>query len=286
MNFWFTIKEGLKGFRRARLATFLTISSITFSHFLIGTAVLVALNVDNWISTIRSRLEVEIFLENVVSQEDIDFVRSELQKRDDVESLRFVSKEDAARRFEQEFGKSVYEVLQVNPLPPSFIITPKAEARNAAAVNAMAGELAAIDAVDEVIYQKELIALIDRYLTIAYLAGALGIALISAVTIVLLYNTVRLTIFARRDIIEIMKLVGAKRSFIKRPFVVEGILQGLIGAGLACLLLAALNYGLSRTVFSSIVFREEIYAALTFLGVAIGFISSRLSVAKYLESLS
>jgi len=286
MNFWFTIKEGLKGFRRARLATFLTISSITFSHFLIGTAVLVALNVDNWISTIRSRLEVEIFLETVVSQEDIDLVRSELQKRDDVESLRFVSKEDAARRFEQEFGKSVYEVLQVNPLPPSFIITPKAEARNAAAVNAMAGELAAIDVVDEVIYQKELIALIDRYLTIAYLAGALGIALISVVTIVLLYNTIRLTIFARRDIIEIMKLVGARRSFIKRPFVVEGVLQGLIGAGLSCLLLAALNYGLSRTVFSAIVFREEIYAALMILGVAIGFISSRLSVAKYLESLS
>lgn len=283
MNFWFTILEGFKGFKRARLSTIITISSTIFSLFLIAMFLLVSFNVDSWIGDLRSKLELEVFLERTLTRKETQKAYNRVKNITGIESARLISKEDAAKRFEAEFGKSIYDVLQSNPLPASIIIILKPNLRNAAGAAYIAKEAKKISGVEDVIYQKEIISLVDKYMNIVYGAGLATIVLLITITFILLYNTIRLTIFARRDIIEIMQLVGAKKSFIKRPFVIEGLLQGLIGSTLASALTYLSVKIIIRTIYPYLIVKNEIYLILILLGLLIGFFSSRISVGKHLE---
>jgi cell division transport system permease protein len=285
MNFWFGIREGLKGFGRARLATTLTITSIAFSHLLIGIFIVFSLNVESLISDIRSKMEFEVYLESTLSEEKGRVIEKKIRDLDGVESVAFISKEQAAQRFEEEFGRNIDDILSVNPLPPSCIVQMKEGFRNLKAIEAISVSISGMDGVDEVIYQKRVLALIDRYITILYLIGG-GIGLIlMIIAAILLHNTIRLTIFARRDIIEIMNLVGATKAFINRPFLVEGFLQGLFGSILAGAMLYLVVEATRYFIYPYLLFRYEIFAILILLGILIGFFSSRLSVTKHLPNL-
>ena len=285
MNFWFTIREGFKGFRRARLSTFISISSIAFSLFLIALFVVISINIDSWIGELRSKLELEVFIDRTLEEKDIKPIEQKISQIKGVAETTYISKETAAKRFEKEFGQNIYNILQSNPLPASIVIKLRPEYQNAEQAGKISAEINKLSGVDEVIYQKDLIAVIDNYLQILYLAGLIVIVLLIAITFILLYNTIRLTIYARRDIIEIMQLVGAKKSFIKRPFVIEGILQGVIGSAVAsCIIYFAIKLVI-RFVYPYLVFKPQLYALLLITGVIIGYISSVLSVRKHMGSI-
>ncbi|MCB0281712.1 MAG: ABC transporter permease [Calditrichae bacterium] len=284
MNFWFTIREGFKGFSRARLSTFISISSIVFSLFLISVFLIVSLNIDSWISQLRSKLELEVFIDRTKSDNEIQLIQQKINKINGLAEINYISKEDAAKRFEKEFGQNIYSILNSNPLPASFVLKLKKEHQNAQSAQIITSEISKIDGVEEVIYQKELISVIDNYIEILYLGGILIIVLLITITFILLYNTIRLTIYARRDIIEIMKLVGAKKSFIKRPFVIEGILQGVLGAGFACVAVYFAVKLIIRFVYPYLILKSEIFAILFVLGFLIGYLSSWMSVRKHLQT--
>jgi len=285
MNFWFTIREGFKGFRRARLSTFITISSIIFSHFLIGMFLLVSINVDSWIGDLRSKLEIEIFLDRTLTNNDGQIVHKRVKNVKGVKESQYLSKKDAAKRFEQEFGKNVYEILQSNPLPASIIISLQPEFQNALGAASITKELAKIQGVEDVLYQKDLITLIDDYLEIIYTSGIVIVILLIAITFILLYNTIRVTIYSRRDIIEIMKLVGAKKPFIKRPFLIEGLLQGLLGAAMASAGVFLTVKLIIRTIYPYLLIKTEIYIIIIVMGMLIGYTASKISVQKHLETM-
>lgn len=285
MNFWFTIREGFKGFRRARLSTFITISSIIFSHFLIAMFLLISINIDAWIGNLRSKLEIEVFLERTLSNKESINVNNKVQMIKGVQKSVYISKDEAAKRFEKEFGQNIYEVLQSNPLPASIVITLKPEYRNAGGAASISKELKKINGVDDVIYQKELITVIDKYLNLGYTAGIIVVVLLITITIILLYNTIRITIYGRRDIIEIMKLVGAKKSFIKRPFLIEGLLQGILGAGIASLIIYFTARLITDTIYPYLLVKPQIYVVIILMGMIIGYIASRISVQKHLETM-
>lgn len=283
MNFWFTIREGFKGFSRARLSTVITISSIVFSHLLIAMFLLLSVNVDSWIGDLRSKLEIELFMERTLSNADAQKLFNSIKQVKGIENAQYISKEDAAKRFEREFGRSVFEVLQSNPLPASITIILEPKFRNAVGAEFITKELKKLNGVEDIVYQKEVITLVDKYMDIIYGAGIVTIVLLITITFILLYNTIRLTIFARRDIIEIMQLVGAKNSFIKRPFVIEGLLQGFIGSGLACVFTYIVINMITRTVYPYLIVKNEIYLIIILSGILIGLFSSRISVNKHLE---
>jgi len=285
MNFWFTIREGFKGFRRARLSTFITISSIVFSHILIGMFLIISINVDSWIGNLRSKLEIEIFLDRTLTDDDGQIIHNKVRKIAGVSNSQYLSKEDAAKRFEEEFGKNVYEILQSNPLPASIIISLQPQFQNAQGAAALTHEFEAIEGVDEVIYQKDLIVIIDNYLEIIYTSGIVTIVLLITITFILLYNTIRVTIYGRRDIIEIMKLVGAKKSFIKRPFLIEGLLQGFLGAAIAATAVYFMVKVIVRTIYPYLLVEPEIYLIIIAMGMLIGYAASKISVQKHLETL-
>ncbi len=285
MNFWFTIHEGLKGFARARLSAFITVSSIVFSLFLIAIFLILSINVDSWIGQIRSKLEFEIFIERTLTNDEAKQVEQKIKKIEGVEKAVYISKKDAAERFEKEFGKNIYEILQSNPLPASIIISLKPAFRNSAQAALVSKKMKKIEGVEEVIYQKELISIIDNYLNIVYLVGAVIILLLVTITFILLYNTIRLTIYARRDIIEIMKLVGAKKSLIKRPFVIEGLLQGALGAAIASGAVYLAVKVVIKFFYPFLLFKIDVYAVIMIMGMLIGYFSSRISVQKHLSNV-
>ncbi len=285
MNFWFTIREGLKGFTRARLSTLITITSIVISLFLIALFLILSINVDSWVGQIRSKLELEVYIDRVISEEEANKINQKILKIRGIEKVEYISKEGAAKRFEEEFGKNIYETLQSNPLPASIIITLKPGFRNTEKAALVSKEINKINGVDEIIYHKELISIIDEYLNVIYLVGAITIILLVTITFILLYNTIRLTIYARRDIIEIMKLVGAKKALIKRPFVIEGFLQGIVGASIASCAVWLAVRAVMKYFYPFLLMKLDVYVIIMIMGMLIGYFSSRISVQKHLKKV-
>lgn len=284
MNFFFSLKEGLAGFRRARLASFITVTSVALALLLVGYFVLFSMNMNHWIGEKRSEIELEVFLENTMKDAEGQKIADKIKKMEGILQVTYISKEEAARRFQREFGRNIYDVLETNPLPPSCTIRIKPEYQTTSFIEKTELEIKKIDGVNDVEYARDLLYVIDRYTTWIYIIlGSFGLILL-IISIILLFNTIRLTIFARRDIIEIMALVGATGAFIKRPFVIEGFFQGMFGALLANGLLY-LSAKVVKSFYFGLVLDKNIYWALLLAGAMIGMLASRLSVSKYLDHI-
>jgi cell division transport system permease protein len=285
MSFWFSLREGIKGLGRARLASLITISSISFALFLVGLFIVFSVNVNYWIDDFRSRIELEIFLEaDIQNQAGIE-ISKRIAALESVGEVTFISKEEAAKRFEAEFGRSVYDVLETNPLPSSVIVKMKPGFQTLEHITELANKIYLIDGVSDIVYQRNFILLITRYINIIYLIGISSGVLLVFIAVVLLYNTIRLTILARSDIIEIMKLVGATKSFVRRPFLIEGFIQGASGAVISGLMLYGLMVLIRKFFYAGLIVPFEIYGSLLLLGIVIGVISSKLSISRYLQEI-
>ncbi len=271
--------------KRARLATVIAVTSVSLALLLIGLFGIFYLNMDRWIGRLRAKMEIEVFLDPTVKQEKIDQLRKSIQQIEGIESVQFISKEKAAKRFKQEFGQDIFDIIENNPLPPSFVIHLKKGYRTYMRVSAISGQLQKLDAVDEIVFQKQLLQIVDRYIQIVYLGTILIGLMITFIAFVLIYNTIRLTIYARKDIISIMRLVGATERFVRRPFVVEGMAQGLIGAAIASILLFYFIKFVKTFIYPYLATTPYLFLILLGLGWLLGMISSRLSVGKHLQNV-
>lgn len=283
MSTWFSIKEGVAGFKRAPLASIVTITSVALALLLLGYFILFSVNINRWIGEKRSKMEMEVFLDDDLDGNSGLRVANEIKKLNGVTAVVFISKADAARRFEKEFGRNIFDILNSNPLPPSCTVKVEPAFQTSSSIQKIELLISKIEGVNDIIYQKELLQLIDKYISIIYLVlGVFGLVLL-IIAIILLYNTIRLTIYARRDNIEIMNLVGATKSFIRRPFIIEGFLQGLIGSLLASGLLYGTVLMIQRLFYPALAMHNYIYISLVLSGVLIGMLSSLFSLSKHLD---
>lgn len=284
-NFWFSLKEGLLGFKRARLASIITVTSLALALLLAAYFVLFSINIKRWIGEKRSKMELEVFFENDLNDRQAQVVTEEIRKISGADRVVYISKKMAAARFEKEFGRNIYDILDSNPLPPSCTVRLKEGYQTSAAVQKIVLQIGRIKGVSDVVYEKKLLRLIDYYVTWIYvILGGFG-AILLFISVILLYNTIRLTIYARRDIIEIMSLTGATSSFIKRPFIIEGFLQGLFGALIAGGVLYWTVNAIRRLLFHSLVMQDTLYLILIGAGAVIGMVSSAMSLSRYLERI-
>lgn len=248
MNVSYTIREAFSGFRRTKLASLGSILTICVALLLLGLYSIISLNASRLVQLIRDKVEIEVFCEEPLNRPRMADLQQQLLAVKGVERVQFVSKEEAAKIFKQEFGEDISSVLDFNPLPPSFKVFLKDESKHSAKVNEIVKQIKTLKGIDDVIYRKDLLELLDRRAAIANAVGlTLGIV-IGVSAIFLVSNTIRLTIYAKRKMIQTMKLVGATRWFIRAPFLLEGILQGLIGGMLAAALIYFLLEFLSRWI--------------------------------------
>lgn len=283
MSFLFSINEGFKGFFKARLATTLSVSSIALTIFLTGLFVVFTINLQSWLGFLREKIEVELFVETGSTDKEIEELKNKITKLEAVREIEYISKDDAAQRFQEEFGQNIYEVLEFNPFPSSIVIHLNEGYLTPAAISKLKNRLELMTNVDEVFYKKPLLEKIDKYVQIVYILAILVGLVIIIIAIGLIFNTIRLTIYARKDMIHIMRLIGATEGFIRKPFLVEGILQGFLGGILASL---AIYYSMKLIqiyIYPYIISHPLVFVGLIIFSMIIGLFSAYLSVGKYIK---
>lgn len=285
MNLLFHLSEAIKGLAKARLATILSITSITLVIILLALFTILVMNVNSWIGSFREKIELEVFIDSSAKEEHISQISEEFESIPGIYKTEFINKENAAERFKSEFGQDIYDVLTFNPLPESFIITLDDSARNLKSVNRITKRIESLPFIEEIVYQKLLLESIDKYITYIFLGAFFVGLIIILITSALIYNTIRLTIYARRDTIYIMRLVGATQAFIRTPFIIEGILQGFISSVFASVILYYLVKFIRFAVYPFLIFDNYIFIFLIVFGVFLGLISAGMGVTKFLKSV-
>lgn len=231
MSLDYVIKEGVAGLRRARLASFTAIFSLFIAVLLLGILARVSYNAYQVGQALKQSIDVEVFLsdisDNRTQQLEQDFNEEEL-----IHQVNYISQDSAAAIFKEEFGTGSNAMAELNFLPASFRLEMNSDA-DVSTVDSLVSEIRTLDEVEEVRFNQQLLQMMQRqFSTVAMAGGGLGL-LILLTALILVFNTIRLTIYAKRDLIKAMKLVGATNAFIRRPFVVEGVIQGLIAGLLA-----------------------------------------------------
>lgn len=282
-NLGYSLREGLKGFGRARLATVVTVSTVAITIFLLDICALFAWHVHRIIYRLKAQMTLEVFPEIPPDSSSVQIFRKALVHIEGVESVVYISPEKALEIFQKEFGEDPLSFLGENPLPASFRVTLKPEYRNSYRVETIANQIGLFPWVEEVVYHKNLFRWVEKYSQkIGILVGGLAfIAFFSSVFLV--SNTLRLILFSQRKMIQIMKLVGATNGFIRRPYLIQGILQGGTG-GLICTLFI---WALVKAVSLRFPFLLDhawmfIWGPMA-LGIGLGFIGSLWGLRRYLQ---
>lgn len=274
--------------RRLRTTYLTTIISISLVLFMLGILGLIILNARQISNHVKENIGFSIILKDGIKDVDINQIQKSLDAEPFVKSTHFIHPDTAAAQLQEDLGEDFIEFLGFNPLLPSIDIKLNANYANNDSLAVIESNLMNNGKIKEVFYQRDLVSLInDNVKRISlYLLGFSGLLLIIAVALV--NNTIRLSIYSKRFIIKTMQLVGAKHSFIRRPFVLRGIGNGIVSAFIAIGLIVTFLYYLHQQMPEIIDFKNiELYAALFLLvivlGIIISWISTNLAVRKYLR---
>ncbi|GMV10959.1 MAG TPA: permease-like cell division protein FtsX [Gemmatimonadaceae bacterium] len=276
------VREALLGFRRAPLLSVLSITTIAFSLFAFGLFSLVALNIRNTLRAVESRVEIRAFLAESAEAEAIAAAMGEVGALPEVARVEYVTPEQALARARQELGE-FRDVFEAGFLPGSLDIRLREGYRDPATVKRIADRVRTYAFVDDVRFGEEWVQKLYSIRNVATAAGIiLGLAF-AGVAIIVIGATIRMAVMARSREISIMRLVGATDGFIRRPFLIEGFLKGVMGGGLALLL----TY-LASTLISRYFIQTEFFdARLAFLGLlggaVIGIVGSAISVGRQIR---
>ncbi len=287
MNFSYIFTESLNGLKRNRSATMITVFAVGTALLLLGFFMLITLNFSLLAGSLRSRVEIEVFLKEEESAGRHEAIGTAIKRLRGVSDAGYISKEEAARIFQKEIGEDFSGILEANPLPASYRLSLAEGWNNPDSVQVIVTAAKKIDGVESVIYRKEFLTIVDRRAKAFNLASIfIGLVLaLSAVTLVA--NTIRLAIHARRETIRTMKLVGAGSWFIRMPFLLEGSVQGMIGGILAAaLIFVTFTFFLlpiSEDLMITIDISAGFYFMLIGIGALLGLIGSMVSIGRFLK---
>lgn len=276
------LREVMLGIRRAPLLSLLGITTIAFSLFAFGLFSLVAVNIRAALRDIESRVEIRAFIVDGTSVDSVGKAMEELATAPEIERVEYVSPEQALERARRELGE-FKDVFDASFLPGSIDIRLREGSRDPASVQRIADRLKAITFIDDVRFGEEWVNKLYRIRTVATVAGiALGLAF-AAVAIIIIGATIRMAVLARDREISIMRLVGATDSFIRRPFLIDGFLKGIVGGGLALFLTWVTSEVISRTFIQTEFFDLRLAALGLVGGALIGLLGSAVSVSRHLR---
>lgn len=286
MNIKYVIKEGTAGFKRAKLAVTTSIFSLFIAVLLLGILGRISYNLYSKAMSLKE-VRIEVFLFDM-EERSVQDIRSKIEEEKLVTKVTYISKDSASLIAAKEFGAGATDLLELNFLPASFNVDVNTDS-GAELVESLASRIQNIRGVDEVKYNRALLRALESNLNIfSLLGGGLGL-LILFTAVVLVYNTIRLTIYAKKDLIRAMKLVGATNSFIRSPFIVEGIVQGIIAGVLAVVSVFIIfefllpiyvpDIGIVAWPFGRWYF---LVGAMIGLSVLLGWWGSRLASRKYI----
>ena len=255
--------------RRLRNAYLSSIISISLVLLLVGIASLLLVNARAISDYFKENMQVSVMMKQSVTESDALRYKDELDKADFIRSSVFVSREQGRREMEEMLGEDFLSVFETAPIPVSIDITLNAEYVSADSIEVVKTHIMKSPKVEEVVYQRSLIDTLNANLSKISMVLSVFIALLLFISFVLINNTVRLNVFARRFTIHTMKLVGATKSFIRAPFMVQSLFQGVFAAFVAIMAIVVMLYFI-RSEFQQLfeVFRLELL--LVVMGIVVG----------------
>ena len=284
------MKESEKGFPKTRLrGSYLTlVISVSLVLFLLGILGLVLINAKELSDYFRESLSFSVMLNDGAKEADIRMLQKDLDAKPYVKLTEYVSKEKAAAKMKEDLGEDFISFLGDNPLPSSIDVYLYAGYTSPDSVAKIEKYVLEYPFVDEVYYEESLLFLINENVRKISLFLLVLSSFLFLIAVTIINNTIRLSIYSKRFIIRTMQLVGATRSFIRKPFLIRSIYHGIIAALIAMILLMGLLY-LIETEFFRMVSMESINLLLVLAvviiiaGILINVVSTYLSVNRYLS---
>ncbi|MBC8015094.1 MAG: ABC transporter permease [Sporomusaceae bacterium] len=290
-TFEYFIKEAVNSLRRNKLMSVASVSTVALSLLILGMFLIMVLNLNNMASNLESQVQVSVYLQEDLSELEIREIGTRITKIPGVNQVLYIGKEEAMTRFKERLGdqQSILQALDGNnPLPNAFEVKMDKPER----VKPVAQTIAQFKGVENAKFGQEVV---EQLFTLTKMVRIFGVVLIGFLALAALFiisNTIRLTVFARRKEIGIMKYVGATDWFIRWPFLLEGIILGFGGALVAVVLLNQ-TYGiLIKQVYESLAFLPLIpqYPFITTIsiillavGTGIGALGSTISLRKFMQ---
>ena len=254
--------------RRLANAYLSSVISISLVLLLVGVASMLLVNAKSVSDYFKENMQVSVLMKQSVSEEKAMKFQEKLEKEKFIKSTLFVSKEQGRREFAEQLGEDFLDVFETSPIPVAIDVTLEADYVSRDSLEMVKAHIGKSDLVEEVVYQTSLVEALNANISKVSLVIGVFIALLLFISFVLINNTVRLNVFARRFTIHTMKLVGATRSFIRAPFLVQGAFQGLFSSFVAIVMLVIMMFFI-RSEFSQLfeIFRVELL--LLVMGIVI-----------------
>ena len=282
---YFFIREAWIGMWRSQMMAAISIMTVSISLLLMGIFLIFQVNIGNLSEQFSQRLTVRIFLEE---QSNAPAIESKLKSFSWVESLEYVDKHSAWASFKAQFSHLQLDQYYENPLPSSF----RVKRRSEYPIKSVVADLNGLAGIEHINYGGDLAERLEQFAWFAKLAGVILLGILAVATIFIIINTIRLTVIAREEEITIMRLVGAQKTLIQGPFLVEGCMIGVFGAILANLALMGLLYFAKEKVLEFIPFVplilegfliQTVYLMIVVIGVMIGSGAAYISISRTLK---
>ena len=285
------IREVFISLRRNNWMSVASIGTVAVSLFIFGMFLMMVMNMNKLAENMESQVQINVYLLDKVDREQARDIEKDLKEIEGVESVGFVTKDEAMERFKDRLGdqKTLLDALdETNPLPDSFEVT----VTNPDLVKPAAEKMEKIDGVECAKYGQDVMEHLFEITRLLRIFGFTLMLVLAFATLFIISNTIRLTVFARRKEIAIMKYVGATDWFIRWPFVMEGMVLGLFGSIIAAMVLRTAYTAMAEKVYDTLAFFPLIpeQPFLTYItivvvisGMVIGAIGSAVSIKKFLK---
>lgn len=290
------VRDAYNNIKRNVLMSTASIASVVAALIIMGIVLVIAINVSYIVQEVESNLQMKVYLNDDIDDHRVSEIGTYIQNNSHITEMKYISKEEALKEFASWFDSSEETLLKGytqtgNPLPRSYVIN----VDNADNLSAVYSTIMEYDGVADVVYGKEYVSVLLKFNNLINTISLIVVGILSAVSLFTIYNTIKLTVYARRNDVEIMRYVGASNSYIKIPFIIEGSVLGIIGAVAAVLLLrggytmmiglmqlnSVLPLSTSLAPFSAVMYQITTYFLL--YGLIIGAAGSYFSVSKFLK---
>lgn len=285
------VTESLNSIRRNGLMSVASLMTVALSLLILGVFTITVMNLNHLASVLESQVQVTVYLQDTMKEDEVREIGTRITKLPGVTRVNFVGREEALTRFKLRLGEQqglLAELGENNPLPNAFEVKVDRPDR----VKPVALAIAQLKGVETARYGQEVVEQLFGLTRMVRIFGVVLIVFLGLAALFIIVNTIRLTVFARRREINIMKYVGATDWFIRWPFIIEGVLLGALGAGIAVILLTQFYSIVTGQVYESLAFLPLLpkYPFLNYVnlflmavGVGIGVLGSIISVRKFLK---
>nr|WP_308612923.1 permease-like cell division protein FtsX [uncultured Dialister sp.] len=286
--FW---KETFYSLFRNKFMAVASVLTVTLSMFILGVFLCAVLNINHMATYLENQVEMTVYLKDGLNTDQVMAVGKKLKALPDLKEIKFTNKDQAMAEFKQRLGdqQGILDAINGNPLPSSYSTSFSTPASLKNAVNIVTK----YQEVDSVQYGQDIIEQLYKVAQVIRIGGIILIVFLAGAELFIISNTIRLTVFARRREIQIMKYVGATNGFIRWPFIFEGMIIGLLGSGIAAFILwegykvVLMEMTQAGLVFIPMIalwpFIGYITVMLLAAGIIIGILGSTISLRKYMK---